>query len=68
VRVLEAVRADGPALAAAVLGLLRFRPAPVALDLDGARASALTIANLLARRSAPALDPPRPLTGVVVPV
>jgi predicted glycosyltransferase len=64
VRVLEASRADGPALAAAVLDLLRFRPAPVALDLDGGRASALTVANLLARASAPAPDPSRPLVGV----
>jgi predicted glycosyltransferase len=64
VRVLEAARADGPALGAAVLDLLRFRPAPLALDLDGARASALTIANLLTRRSAPAPDVPRRLTEV----
>jgi predicted glycosyltransferase len=64
VRVLEASRADGRALAAAVLDLLRFRPAPVALDLDGGRASALTVANLLARASAPAPDPSRPLVGV----
>ena len=64
VRVLEAARADGPTLAAAVLDLLRFRPAPVVLDLDGARKSALTIANLLARANAPAPDARRPLVGV----
>jgi predicted glycosyltransferase len=64
VRVLEAARADGPALAAAVLELLRFRPAPVALDLDGARTSALTVANLLARAKGPGPDPRRPLVAV----
>jgi predicted glycosyltransferase len=64
VRVLEAALADGPTLAAEVLELLRFRPAPVALDLDGARKSALTVANLLARRGAPAPDPGRPLVGI----
>ena len=64
VRVLEAARADGPSLAAAVLDVLRFRPEPVTLDLDGARTSALTVANLLARRNAPAPDPARPLVGV----
>jgi len=64
VRVLASARADGPTLAAEVLELLRFRPEPVALDLDGGRKSALTVANLLARRRAPAPDPRRPLVGV----
>jgi predicted glycosyltransferase len=65
VRVLASARADGPTLAREVLELLRFRPEPVALDLDGARKSALTIANLLARANAPAADPGRrPLVGV----
>lgn len=64
VRVLDAARADGPALARATLDLLGFRPAPVALDLDGARTSALTVANLLGRRRAPAPDASRPLAGV----
>jgi predicted glycosyltransferase len=68
VRVLHAARADGPALAAAVLDLLRFRPASVALDLDGADTSALTIANLLARQDAPAPDPARPLARPLVGV
>jgi predicted glycosyltransferase len=64
VRVLEADRADGPGLAAAIRELLEFRPAPVELDLDGARKSALTVANLLARANAPAPDPQRPLVAV----
>jgi predicted glycosyltransferase len=64
VRVLEAARADGPTLAREVLELLRFRPEPAALDLDGARKSALTVANLLARANAPAPDAPRALVGV----
>jgi predicted glycosyltransferase len=64
VRVLAAARADGPALAAEIKALLAFRPAPVELDLDGARNSALTVANLLARADAPAPDPARPLVGV----
>ena len=64
VRVLEAARADGPTLAAEVEALLAFRPAAVELDLDGARTTALTIANLLARADAPAPDPARPLVAV----
>jgi predicted glycosyltransferase len=64
VRVLAAARADGPALAAEIKALLAFRPAPVELDLDGARNSALTVANLLARADAPAPAPARPLVGV----
>jgi predicted glycosyltransferase len=64
VRVLPADRADGPALAAEIKELLAFRPAPVALDLDGARTSALTVANLQARAAAPPPDPERPVVGV----
>ena len=64
VRVLAAARVDGPALAAEIKALLAFRPAPVELDLDGARNSALTVANLLARGDAPPPDPARPLVGV----
>jgi predicted glycosyltransferase len=64
VRVLEAARADGPALAAEIKALLAFRPAPVELDLHGARNTALTVANLLARADAPPPDPERPLVGV----
>jgi hypothetical protein len=44
--------------------LLAFRPTPIGLDLDGARKSALTVANLLARATAPAPDPDRSLVGV----
>jgi predicted glycosyltransferase len=64
VRVLPAARLDGPTLAAEIRGLLDFRPAPVALDLDGARTTALTVANLLARATAPPLGARRPLAGV----
>jgi len=64
VRVLEADRLDGRSLAAAVRALLAFRPEPVALDLDGARATALLVGNLAARAAAPAPDPSRPLVGV----
>jgi predicted glycosyltransferase len=64
VRVLPADRADGRALAAEIKRLLEFRPAPVALDLDGARNTALTVANLLARAAAPPPNPERPVLGV----
>jgi predicted glycosyltransferase len=64
VRVLEATRADGARLAAEIKALLDFRPAPVALDLDGARNTTLVIANLLARADAPPPDPERPLAAV----
>jgi len=64
VRVLEADRLDGRSLAAAVRALLAFRPEPVALDLDGARTTALLVGNLAARAAAPAPDPSRPLVGV----
>jgi predicted glycosyltransferase len=64
VRVLPAARADAAALAAEIKSLLAFRPAPVALDLDGARNTALTVANLLARAEAPPPDPARPVLGV----
>jgi predicted glycosyltransferase len=64
VRVLPAGRADGPALAAEIKALLAFRPAPVALDLDGARNTALTVANLHARAVAPPPDPERRVLGV----
>jgi predicted glycosyltransferase len=65
VRVLPADRADGTALAAAIKELLAFRPAPVALDLDGARNTALAVSNLLARAGAPAPDPARPVRPVL---
>jgi hypothetical protein len=61
---LEAGRADGPTLAAEIRALLAFRPEPVDLDLDGARNSALTVGNLLARATAPAAGPARPLVGM----
>ena len=64
VRVLEADRLDGRSLAAAVRELLAFRPEPVALDLDGARTTALLVRNLAARATAPAPDPTRRLVGV----
>jgi len=64
VRVLEADRLDGRSLAAAVRELLAFRPEPVALDLDGARTTALVVGNLAARATAPAPDPTRRLVGV----
>jgi len=64
VRVLEADRLDGRSLAAAVRELLAFRPEPVALDLDGARTTALLVGNLAARATAPAPDPSRRLVGV----
>jgi predicted glycosyltransferase len=64
VRVLEAGRADGPGLAAAIRELLAFRPEPVALDLDGAKNTALTVANVVARADAPAPDPARPVVAV----
>ena len=64
VRMLDAGRADAATLAAEIRALLAFRPEPVDFDLDGARKSALTVANLLARATAPAPDPDRPLVGV----
>jgi predicted glycosyltransferase len=64
VRVLEAGRADGAGLAAAVRELLAFRPEPVELDLDGARKTALIVGNMLARAAAPPADPSRPLLGI----
>jgi predicted glycosyltransferase len=64
VRVLEAARADGATLAAEIKALLGFRPAPVELDLDGARKTALTLANLLARADAAPVDRARPLVAV----
>jgi predicted glycosyltransferase len=64
VRVLPADRADGRALAAAIKQLLAFRPEPVALDLDGARNSALTVSNLVARADAPPPDSARPVLEV----
>jgi hypothetical protein len=42
---------------------MRFRPAPVALDLHGARNTALFVANTLARAAAPP-PAPRPLMAV----
>jgi predicted glycosyltransferase len=51
-RVLEAERADGATLAAEIRALMRFEPAPVPLSFDGARTTALLVANLLARATA----------------
>ena len=45
VRVLEPARLDPPALAEAIRSLIRFRPSPVVLDLDGARWTAEWIAG-----------------------
>jgi predicted glycosyltransferase len=53
VRVLHPDRLDARTLAAAVVELRRFRPAPVGLDLDGARRSAALLAELVAHRSSP---------------
>jgi predicted glycosyltransferase len=64
VRVLEAERADGSALAAAIRELLRFRPAPLDLELDGARTTTLILANLLGRAAAPAPQGERHLMAV----
>jgi predicted glycosyltransferase len=52
VRVLEAERLTPERLAAAVVELVRFRPAPVELDLGGARKSVEAIDRLLAQRRA----------------
>jgi predicted glycosyltransferase len=57
VRVLPADRADGATLAREIAEVVRFRPAPVELDLQGARNTALFVANTLARAAAP---PPAP--------
>jgi len=46
VRVLEATRLDPPALAEAIRSLVRFRPSPVELDLDGAHWTAEWVAGL----------------------
>jgi predicted glycosyltransferase len=51
VRVLDADRLDGARLAAEIRALLRFRPRPVALDLDGAAASTRILAELASRRT-----------------
>jgi predicted glycosyltransferase len=64
VRVLPADRADGAGLGGAIKDLLAFRPAAVALDLDGARNTTLTVANLLARADAPPPDRARPVLRV----
>jgi predicted glycosyltransferase len=62
VRVLPEPALDAPALARALAALPQFRPAPLDLALDGARASADLLARLAARA---AHDVPRP--QVVVP-
>jgi predicted glycosyltransferase len=46
VRMLPPSRLDGPGLAAALDALRRFRPRPLALDLDGARAAAALLVRL----------------------
>jgi predicted glycosyltransferase len=63
-RVLPADRLDGRALAAEIKQVLAFRPEPVALDLEGARHTALTVSNLVARADAPPPDPARPILEV----
>jgi predicted glycosyltransferase len=57
VRVLAPERLDGATLAAAIAELLRFRPPPLDLDLDGARTSARLLAALERRGAADALEP-----------
>jgi predicted glycosyltransferase len=52
VRVLEAERLDPPTLALEIHDLLRFRPRPVSLDVDGARASTALL-DRLARGALP---------------
>jgi len=64
VRMLAAERADAATLAAEIRALLAFRPEPIALDLDGAHKSALTVGNLLARATVPAAGAARPLMAV----
>jgi predicted glycosyltransferase len=64
VRVLDADRADGATLAAAIRDLLGFRPAPLDLELDGARTTTLILGNLLARAAAPAPPGERHLMAV----
>lgn len=49
-RTLDARRLDGPALAAALVELLRFEPRPIGLRLDGARETADLLAGLVAER------------------
>jgi predicted glycosyltransferase len=46
VRVLEPERLDAPSIAHEVQALLRFRPRPLGLDVDGARASERLLARL----------------------
>jgi predicted glycosyltransferase len=62
VRVLPAERADGATLAREISELVRFRPAPVQLDLRGAQKTALFVASKLARAAAPSA--PRRLIAV----
>jgi predicted glycosyltransferase len=50
-RTLAPERLDGPALAAALGGLVDFRPAPTGLRLDGARETAGLLAGLVAQRT-----------------
>jgi predicted glycosyltransferase len=47
VRVLPADRLDGPTLAREVRALLEFQPAPLAIDLDGARNTTRLLEDLL---------------------
>jgi predicted glycosyltransferase len=47
VRVLPADQLDGPTLAREVRALLEFRPAPLAIDLDGARNTTRLLEDLL---------------------
>jgi predicted glycosyltransferase len=65
VRVLEAARADGATLAAEIRALVGYRPAPLHLDMDGARVSARIVADALRRTGRPAdADPERRLMAV----
>jgi predicted glycosyltransferase len=56
VRFLQAGRADGATLATEIRALVDFRPAPLHLDMDGARVSARVVAAAL-RRAPGAVDP-----------
>jgi predicted glycosyltransferase len=65
VRVLEAARADGATLAAEIRALVGYQPAPLHLDMDGARVSARIVADALRRAGRPAdAGPERRLMAV----
>lgn len=52
IRVLPADRLDGPSLVREVRALLEFQPAPLAVDLDGARHTTRLLEDLLRRQPA----------------